>query len=149
MQKITKERSIENMNFVDGIFKVAAVFILFMFILIFANTCLANTEYSLNDVQYNYENAMYDKVAVGENSYYLPHKDFIFVLRYTTSIAKFDTISSNPVEYQKRFYKFDVYEEDNIIYIVLLNFIDEDNGIEDTIIIKNKKEISDWLENYE
>ena len=30
-----------------------------------------------------------------------------------------------------------------------LNFIDEDNGIEDTIIIKNKKEISDWLENYE
>lgn len=137
------------MNFVDNIFKVALIFIVLIIIAVFANKCLANTEYSLSNVVYEYENAMYDKVTVGGNSYYFPHKDFIFVLNYIVSLKEFDTISTNPIEYHKRWYKFDVFEENGKIYIVLNNFIDEQNGIEDTIIINDKyKEIHEFLKYY-
>ena len=129
--------------------KIIIMFFSLFIISVFASSCLANTEYNLNNVVYEYENAMYDKVTVGNNSYYFPHKDFIFVLNYIVSLKEFDSISTNPIEYHKRWYKFDVFEENGKIYIILSNFIDEQNGIEDTIVIHEKyKEIHEFLKYY-
>lgn len=80
--------------------------------------------------QFSHYNFDLDTVVANNITFYLKKDDLYNALSYIRSVNKYDTISSDAIKYHKKYYKFDIYRENNNDVIVFSEFINEEVGRE-------------------
>lgn len=133
--------------------KIVFLFILYIispiiFIGGISNCSFATPITTLNNVTFIRCSPKYDKVIVEGEEFYLYKNYFINAIKYINNVKNFNTWSSNVTTYKNSYYKFDIYNDNNKMEMVLYKFTDENNGNE-VIIQIHSKDIRRFLKKYD
>jgi hypothetical protein len=134
-------------------FYIIVFVICFSFIIIGYNNCYAsnNVKFQSADnvntyytIEFNHYDFNLDTYKINNITFYIPKDELYKSLVYIKSVNNYDTISSNAIKVNKKYYKFDLYKENKNNILVFYEFINEDIGREVAINI-NKLNIDSLI----